>query len=398
MTTKLQFSNLIKEHCSTSAIILGNGINIYANTGCSWLDLLKNLAEKYCPELDIADADFKELEKGFSYTEFFDAMEISVLNRTPYSDSRKIDKFAKSIHGISLAVRKAEEAFGQINTSTQGLTEFNIDYAKNKRQVEAFSNAVSKMPDNWYENLMTSVMLGDKLQAVVNDKMVESICKEMNSWQFADIHCNVGRFAEKWNIPILTTNYDINLEQSINAQLYDYKHEYSNDSCPISCCYTTYSDTTINDFAIWHINGVIKYPKSILIGLSHYMRCLQTIRGLILPHSQTTAELFNGNNIGFAYIKNTWLELIFSRNLFIIGLQLDVNEVVLRWLLLERAKYYALYNRDKRKAWYVITKKEYENSLSKDLGKRMFFNSVGVEILVLPDYKDIYEAISIEDK
>jgi hypothetical protein len=388
--TNNQLSSLIKELYSSSAIILGNGINRYANTGCSWLDLLKKLANEYCQDWQI-----KDIKDGISYTEFFDALEISVLEQTPYNVGLDIEKLtnSKSLQSLSLELKKAHETFELINTFGQELPPFNLDSA-NKKQVEAFSNELSKMPYGLPENLVTFTMLGEKFGAAVNSKLVTSICREMVSWQCTDIHRRVSKFAEEWNIPILTTNYDTNLEQSINAEVYDYRHDSSSESCTISCCYTTNPAPAIDDFAIWHINGVIKYPKSILIGKTHYVRCLQQIRSLVFPENKLSAEIFTGNNTGFSSMKDTWLELIFSKNLFIIGLQLDTNEDILRWLLLERAKYYALYNNDTRKAWYVTTENEYK-SLSNDFGKQLFFKSVGVEILVLPDYKDIYEAISI---
>lgn len=390
--TQRQLSTLIKKNRRNSAIILGNGINRFANTGCSWTTLLKELAKKYCPEWDIAS-----IPDGISYTEFFDALEISTLEQTPYLKASTYTACIKTLSRSSELIKQMQRLKeDSILHSQHNENPFKIENLKASLQ------SLQKIPEELLTNLhktcsetMTISLLGDKFHSIVNSSLVHDICNLMTTWQFSDIHCKVTNFAQNWDIPILTTNYDNVLEKAINAKYFDFGHKSSTESCPISNCYTTNNSPTINDFAIWHINGMLKYPQSILIGLSHYMRNLQDIRCLILPQNRYNAELFNENNMGFTHIKNTWLELIFSKDLFIIGLQLDSNEIVLRWLLLERAKYYALYNHDRRKAWYIITEKEYNESLGKDIGKKLFFKSVGIEIIVLPNYTDIYAAISL---
>lgn len=59
------------------AILLGNGINNFAEIGCSWETLLQQLYEHFLP-----DTPFKGVPKGITYTEFFDALEISILEQT----------------------------------------------------------------------------------------------------------------------------------------------------------------------------------------------------------------------------------------------------------------------------------------------------------------------------
>ena len=106
------------------------------------------------------------------------------------------------------------------------------------------------------------------------------------------------------------------------------------------------SPLPINKFAIWHPNGMLRYPKSILIGLSHYMRNLEAIRNMIVPSNKFKAELFEKTIFEPNTINNTWINHIFFKELFIVGLSLDTDEVLLRWLLLERAKLFSLYPND----------------------------------------------------
>ena len=69
---------------------------------------------------------------------------------------------------------------------------------------------------------------------------------------------------------------------------------------------------------------------------------------------------------------------------------LDESEVFIRWLLIERAKYFKLFPRRKHKGWFITKKGE---NLSTSEGKRFFLKSVGFEIIEVDDYKTIYEEI-----
>lgn len=92
-------------------------------------------------------------------------------------------------------------------------------------------------------------------------------------------------------------------------------------------------------------------------------------------------KLWSGNN--------TWLDIIFNKSLFIFGLKLEENETFLRWLLIERMKYYKRFPERKKKGWY-INKLNTENSKQ---GKNFFLENVGFEVIELDEYSDIYETI-----
>ena len=86
----------------------------------------------------------------------------------------------------------------------------------------------------------------------------------------------------------------------------------------------------------------------------------------------------------------TWLHIIFNKSIFIFGLGLDESEVFIRWLLIERAKYFRKYPKRKHKGWFLIVKNKNGDSIE---GKKFFLESVGFEILEVEDYKTIYEDI-----
>ena len=126
------------------------------------------------------------------------------------------------------------------------------------------------------------------------------------------------------------------------------------------------------------------YSRSIRLGLSHYMGSVHRARNWM--HRGGSERLFSGNeNHEWLGVK-TWLDLIFHKPLLIFGLQLDANEVFLRWLLVERARYFQKYSRRKKPAWYVYTD---ENESS---GKFLFLEGVGVECIHASGYEEIYGA------
>ena len=86
----------------------------------------------------------------------------------------------------------------------------------------------------------------------------------------------------------------------------------------------------------------------------------------------------------------TWLHILFNRSLFIFGLGLKENEVFLRWLLIERAKYFKKFSLRNHQGWYLMKKNENNKS---DRGKRFFLESVGFEVLEVSSYDIIYKKI-----
>lgn len=377
MNTKQLRQFIIKNNIDC-ALLIGNGINRYANSGCSWEKLLNALASIYCPKLS-----FNSLPETISNTEFFDLLEISIMQDTPIFDKERFKVRNLSLDKFDFP----QKTLGQINKE---ITEFAKKPAFSLKQlndkIKGFNTPEfqSKM-----EMAITFSSLGDKLGVALRSRLIATICSSMKKWDFTSVHKRVALFAQEYKLPILTTNYDNLLALSVNARLFDYGTNVSSESFPISCCFTNCKCPNFNEFGIWHINGMIQYPKSILIGLSHYMRSLEKVRSLIFPSNDYNAELFQGNHWGFVTLKDTWINLIFSRHLIILGLTLDKDEVLLRWLLLERAKYFALFPYNSKRGFYIVPESE-----KVDNGKQLFFNNVGIEIVRVPDYDAVYKIVS----
>ena len=187
--------------------------------------------------------------------------------------------------------------------------------------------------------------------------------------------------------PILTTNFDTYISDSVGATLHKLKpiaNQYKfTDFYPWNAYYSNREiSNPLYEFAVWHINGTCKYPRSIRLGLSDYMGSVERARKMIQGNS--LEECFEGKNQSYWAGYNTWLHIIFNKSLFIFGLGLEENEVFLRWLLIQRTKYCKLYNKS-HKGWYV------NKNIKK--GKRFFLEQLGFKVIDISDYNILYQAL-----
>ena len=141
-----------------------------------------------------------------------------------------------------------------------------------------------------------------------------------------------ARMAE-WHCPIITTNYDLVLENTLGLKSYR-NGDGKSDKYPFNY-YATFEEEAAKgidpqrSFAIWHCNGVISKPVSMKLDLSDY--CLYTARlKEFLPLSSEKYKTVK-------QFEDSWLSPFYHNTLVIIGLGLPASEVYLRWILLERA-------------------------------------------------------------
>lgn len=189
------------------------------------------------------------------------------------------------------------------------------------------------------------------------------------------------------NAPILTTNFDELIPQSMNLGFQKMEDTKFTDFYPWS---NYYSDQPLNyptqGFGVWYINGMAKYHRSIKLGLSQYMGNVERARRLI--HKNPENIHFEGKNQEYWPGYKTWLHILFNKSLVIIGFGLDETEVFMRWLLIERAKYFRRFPDRKHNGWYV-NKRSSDNTE----GQKFFLNSVGFEVIEFDEYNEIYEEI-----
>lgn len=243
-------------------------------------------------------------------------------------------------------------------------------------------HTLSKIPSGISLTEFYDILDLENTQNINLQRMIVSL---MSKWKPFNHHQLITNRIRDINAPILTTNFENTLAKACKLSLFKTSKGKFTDFYPWTSYYgDSQLISPIDGFGIWHINGMIKYHRSIRLGLSHYMGSVERARNFI--HKGNEENLFSGKNMNNWRGFKTWLHIIFNKSLFIFGLGLEENEVFLRWLLIERIKYFKQFPNRKHKGWY-ISKKE------NNAGKKFFLEKVGFEIIEVDDYSDIYENI-----
>lgn len=205
-------------------------------------------------------------------------------------------------------------------------------------------------------------------------------------WSALEHHKAFMQKAKAIEAPVLTTNFDPVLPGCLDLELRHLDTRRFTDYYPWS---SYYSDRPLEEpaagFGVWYINGLVRYPRSIRLGLSHYMGSVEKARQLLHKGQR---RLFNGRNKAPWNGSHTWLHILFHKPLFVFGLGLEENEVFLRWLLIERAKYYKRFPERARPGWYAALHNELPDNHS--VGKARFLQAIGLEPAEAGSYDDIY--------
>lgn len=211
----------------------------------------------------------------------------------------------------------------------------------------------------------------------------QEFCGLMEDWAPTQHHQAIVEWARRKNSPIVTVNFDENLSRSVDAKFFR-GHGFT-DYYPWS---SYFSDREILDprseFAIWHAHGMMRYFRSIQLGLTNYMGSVEKARKTLYGRQGLRA---NARGKGDSWAgAGTWLEVFFFCPLLIVGFGFGKDENFLRWLFLERARVHKLNSHWKEESWFVDT------GSSDRQHRRPFFESLGIEIVSLPDYSEIYES------
>jgi hypothetical protein len=167
-----------------------------------------------------------------------------------------------------------------------------------------------------------------------------------------ETHRRLMQFAHEKKVPVLTTNFDEAFERSIGAKKI---HMDSSDFTRYYPWKTYYGleelQIPTEGFGIWKIHGDVNYKDSIRLGLSDYIGSSEKARKLI--HNGDD-RLFKGKRQEYWKGNKTWLHIWFNLPIVIFGLRYDVDEVFLRWLLIERRRYLRIYN-EPMDVYYLAT-------------------------------------------
>lgn len=236
----------------------------------------------------------------------------------------------------------------------------------------------------FYDLLDLSNSTGDLAQPFGIQKEASRI---MDDWNFRQHHQQFIAKAIELDAPVLTTNFDMILPAAGNLSQFYTQSKPFTDFYP----WTTYyglrqHESPTDGFGVWFINGFVKYHRSIRLGLTHYMGCVERARDFLHKGENNP---FNGKDQQHWRGHLTWLHIIFNRDLCIFGISLEENEVFIRWLLIERARYFKKFPERKKKGWYIAVATTNENGSLE--GKKMFMRSVGLEYIELDSYNEIYQ-------
>jgi len=214
----------------------------------------------------------------------------------------------------------------------------------------------------------------------------KEFCKQMKDWTPQQHHENFLTFAKQSHTPVLTTNFDDIFQQAGDLNFFRLSETSFTDFYPWSCYFGNGEmEYPTDSFGLWHINGMKKYSRSIRLGLTHYMGSVSRARRML--HGEKEETLFTGKHVSFWIGAKTWLHIIFNKSLFIFGLGLEENEVFLRWLLIERAKYFEHAPEMRKRGWYVAKTGQTTQ------GKKIFLAQLGIDLIELSDYEEIYAGL-----
>lgn len=209
-------------------------------------------------------------------------------------------------------------------------------------------------------------------------------CKLMATWTPLSQHWRITQWAKNRSIPVLTTNFEGTLGTASSSKLRRCGKDKFTAFYPWSSYYAP-SDVSdpLKYFAVWHVNGMNVYRQSVRLGLSHYMGSVERAR--VWLHKSGT-RLLGTSDIRSWPGANTWLQVFLHKPLLFFGLGLGENEVFLRWLLIERAKYFRKFPMRAKKGWYVYVQGAHDI----DPGKELFLRGVGIEPYAVPGYSHLY--------
>ena len=122
---------------------------------------------------------------------------------------------------------------------------------------------------------------------LVRDKTIEIVKSWAPSYYES---CLEGRLIAI-DCPVLTTNFDSNIEKGLTRYTMEVQKGFS-DYYPWN---TYYSNRQLSDpldgFGVWHINGMIEYPRSLRLSLSEYINLTTRARRYI--HTGDTIDNFS---------------------------------------------------------------------------------------------------------
>lgn len=180
--------------------------------------------------------------------------------------------------------------------------------------------------------------------------LADEIIKSQKNTQISEVYQKLAAMPVE---DYITTNYEYCLEDALMANGYDNANEsekeqyrfipyikesvYSLHRCH---AFIKKDGAKVKIKRIWHIHGEAKNPASIMLGYNHYGSTLGRM-----------ADYYNGKDLykSLGTLQKrlpslstnepkSWIDLFYSKNIYIIGYGLDNAEIDIWWLLGKRAR------------------------------------------------------------
>lgn len=199
------------------------------------------------------------------------------------------------------------------------------------------------------------------------------------------------RLAPRFQV-ILTTNYDISVEDALAGHLYT-----SRPLLPESR-YSLFRRTTVGTRSVWHIHGESSRPQSIMLGYDHYAGYLQKVRNYLtsgLPTEGRVGHIRSPLRSGAQDFEryeapHSWVDHFLRDHIHIVGLGIDFTEIDLWWLLVYKRR------RDTKTGKTFFYAIDLDGELEvRDRAKFSLFASMGVDVSVVraENYAEGYEKV-----
>ncbi|MBR6054098.1 MAG: hypothetical protein IKP46_02010 [Bacteroidales bacterium] len=230
-----------------------------------------------------------------------------------------------------------------------------------------------------------SAMVLDRSEVAVRSRLSTILSIKQSD---RDAFSLINNALKKLDIPVLTTNVDVLLDDGLN--LYDIPYGVSQNGnlnnlmrssmWNLNHYFSSRELTDINrGFGVWHIHGTLSHEETLRFGLIDYGKLIARIDPSLVNIFKNDWEL-----------RNTWLQPFMKLKLCIVGVRISSVEIFLRWLLLRKAHIFKdCLGTPNPGGWYLYPQCETEE-LKDSL---QFFRNVGITPVEFPKYKDIYDTV-----
>jgi len=214
-------------------------------------------------------------------------------------------------------------------------------------------------------------------------QLKKAICKEMKNYNSNDIY---DMIAELHFENYITTNYDFTIQPALMKAGYDVRHGYHKETIYSINRFVEYEDDSANNKKVWYIHGELNRPNSIMLSYKHY--CDYTGKIIEYINNSCWSE---ESEIEYTKIQS-WVDLFFCSNIYIMGLGLYYEEIDLWWLL--------SYRKRLKKLNPSLCTNQIIYFGECGPGKKELLNALGVEVVsssqkeYIDKYKDYVDIIS----